>query len=325
MTAASLGVNSRTFFRQLGSGAGGRSLKPTEDGIHFPDDVIPTKAVQPGGRQQGCEIMPERGVSVVLRYRVGTDYGSETRLEADKSPLAERLKRLVHRMEIDPELAGQSAHRRQHGPGRQIARRDLLHDLIPQLLIDRSGVFPVHLNVQRRTSFVLSVIVQIYQQGINLRRRRVPREASVPVYVQETLRDPEPEVPRLGLLVREPWAGRLLSGAKVWEIRGQRTHIRGPIGLIAAGTGTVMGLLELTDVLGPLSPSQYAQAWPERGASPAEDGTPPYPRTYAWVMNNPVRLAAPVAYRHPPGAVIWVRLPEEVRAAIRAVCRPLPA
>jgi len=55
------------------------------------------------------------------------------------------------------------------------------------------------------------------------------------------------------LIVRQPWVERILSGAKTWELRGSRTHVRGPIALIEAGTGHVVGTAELRDVIGPLS------------------------------------------------------------------------
>ena len=33
-----------------------------------------------------------------------------------------------------------------------------------------------------------------------------------------------------------------------------------------------------------------------------------YEKTYAWVMSEPKLLEPPVPYKHPSGAVIWVRL-----------------
>ena len=34
----------------------------------------------------------------------------------------------------------------------------------------------------------------------------------------------------------------------------------------------------------------------------------PYEKTYAWVMAEPKPLSQPIPYKHPSGAVIWVRL-----------------
>lgn len=121
------------------------------------------------------------------------------------------------------------------------------------------------------------------------------------VYVPERLRDPGSEPPRRGLVVREPWASRLLAGTKVWEIRGRSTRIRGPIALIAGGSKTVIGVLDMVDVVGPLSAAQYAAGWLERGGC-ADDGEPlPYPSTYARVVRNPWALLPPVPYVHRRG------------------------
>lgn len=42
-----------------------------------------------------------------------------------------------------------------------------------------------------------------------------------------------------------------------------------------------------------------------------------YRHTYAWVVKNPRRLARPVEYLHPSGAVIWVRLEPGVERKIK--------
>ena len=44
-----------------------------------------------------------------------------------------------------------------------------------------------------------------------------------------------------GLIIREPWIDYILSGKKVWEIRGSNTTIRGRIALIKSGTSTILG------------------------------------------------------------------------------------
>ena len=36
----------------------------------------------------------------------------------------------------------------------------------------------------------------------------------------------------------------------------------------------------------------------------------PYPKTYAYVFTNPKWFERPIPYKHPSGAVTWVRLPE---------------
>ena len=113
---------------------------------------------------------------------------------------------------------------------------------------------------------------------------------------------------RLALLVKEPWVTLLCRGEKTWELRGSRTHKRGRVALVASRTGGwVVGGATLVACHGPLSPAQLAATEAlhrvPQGASPGR-----YAQTYAWEFAAPVELAAPVRYRHPAGAVIWVHL-----------------
>ena len=48
-----------------------------------------------------------------------------------------------------------------------------------------------------------------------------------------------------GLLVKSPWVDFILNGKKTWEIRGSNTRIRGRVGLIKSGSGTVMGTVKI--------------------------------------------------------------------------------
>ena len=111
-----------------------------------------------------------------------------------------------------------------------------------------------------------------------------------------------------GLIVKQPWIDGILDGRKVWEIRGSRTTIRGPIALIQSGSGLVMGVVDLVDCLA-LTPEDYWSATAlHRIPDPAQQPLP-YRQIYAWVLEHPKRFATPHPYQHPPGAVIWVNLP----------------
>lgn len=110
------------------------------------------------------------------------------------------------------------------------------------------------------------------------------------------------------LIVREPYAGMIVFGTKTWEIRGSNTKIRGIVGIIAGGTGTVIGMCDLVDVRGPLSLEEYKNSYKQRGLSALHDSSSlPYNQTYAWVMENARAFDEPVPYLHPNGAVIWVK------------------
>ena len=112
-----------------------------------------------------------------------------------------------------------------------------------------------------------------------------------------------------GLIVRQPWIDKILSGAKIWELRGSATRTRGPIALIQGGTGTVVGTCQVVGVKGPLSLSQLRRTT-SRHLVPSEvlrNGLV-YRKTYAWILARARRLRSPMPYRHPSGAVIWVNL-----------------
>ena len=87
------------------------------------------------------------------------------------------------------------------------------------------------------------------------------------------------------LCVRAPYAGQIVTGGKGEEYRTRQTNIRGVIGIIESGTGTIIGEAELYDCT-------------ERGDL-----------DYVWHLRNARRYANPVPYVHPFGAVVWVRVP----------------
>jgi len=115
-----------------------------------------------------------------------------------------------------------------------------------------------------------------------------------------------------GLLVRDPYASQILNGEKIWELRGRPTQIRGPVAIVKSGTGRAFGTANLVRVLGPLDLEDLVDA-PELPSSEREElrrcGLP-YPKTYAYVVTDPRWFERPIPYKHPSGAVTWVRLPE---------------
>lgn len=115
-------------------------------------------------------------------------------------------------------------------------------------------------------------------------------------------------LPERGLVIREPWIGRILSGDKKWELRGKPTHVRGEIGLIQGGSCTVVGTARVADVIGPLSKEQFQQAARNGCIGLDEAKAMDYPQTYAWVLEDVSALSSPVPYKHPRGAITWVRL-----------------
>jgi len=55
------------------------------------------------------------------------------------------------------------------------------------------------------------------------------------------------------LIIDTPHIDHILSGGKTWEMRSRRTKKRELIALIKKGSGTVVGVAEIFDSLGPFS------------------------------------------------------------------------
>ena len=124
------------------------------------------------------------------------------------------------------------------------------------------------------------------------------------------------------LVIRPEHLDNILSRRKTWEIRGSRTTVRGEIGLIASGSGTVVGVCDLVGCIGPLTAGEFRKNARKAGLRPGEATLGHYRHTYAWVVDKPKRLRHPVPYKHPSGAVIWVRLKTAVERRIRRQASP---
>jgi hypothetical protein len=118
------------------------------------------------------------------------------------------------------------------------------------------------------------------------------------------------------LLIRHPHIDNILDGKKTWEMRGSRTLVRETIGLIASGSGTVIGVCEVVDCVGPLTEEQFRKNAKKAGMRPSEAQLGYYRQTFAWVLEKPRLLKKPVRYEHPPGAIIWVKLDASVEKKI---------
>lgn len=128
--------------------------------------------------------------------------------------------------------------------------------------------------------------------------------------------------PLRALLIRRPWIDMILDGKKTWEVRGSRTSVEGQIALVESGSGTVVGVCDLVDCIGPLTANQFRKNATKAGMRPSETSLGYYRQTFAWVVKNARRLDRPVPYKHPSGAVIWVRLDPSVEKKVRAQERP---
>lgn len=111
-----------------------------------------------------------------------------------------------------------------------------------------------------------------------------------------------------GLIIRSPWVEMILEGKKTWEIRGKKTQVSGKIALIRGGSGLVVGTCNLVEVKGPLTRKEFQRNRRKAGLKPSEARWLPYETTYAWVVEGAKKFRRPRRYKHPSGAVIWVKL-----------------
>jgi hypothetical protein len=121
-----------------------------------------------------------------------------------------------------------------------------------------------------------------------------------------------------GLVIREPWIGKILAGEKTWEMRSKPTQIVGEIALVRQGAGLVVGTAKLTGSLPALTRQTYMDHHPQH-AIPADmlDAVIENGWVYPWVLSDVRPLSRPVAYQHRPGAVTFVVMEEPVIAVIR--------
>jgi hypothetical protein len=111
-----------------------------------------------------------------------------------------------------------------------------------------------------------------------------------------------------GLVIDQPWIGKILSGEKVWEMRSRATSVRGEIALIAKGTGTIVGYARLIDCLPALRPEQMPSHFAKHSIPPEMTRSPGFKWFTPWVLADVRRAERPVPYHHPSGAVTWVNL-----------------
>jgi hypothetical protein len=113
-----------------------------------------------------------------------------------------------------------------------------------------------------------------------------------------------------GLIIKSPWIELILEGKKTWEIRGSNTKTRGRIALIMSGSGKVLGEINIIDSK-ELTLKDYREGREFHCVESETCHQLPYKKTYAWVLDAPEIYQNPVPYKHPMGAVIWVKLKEE--------------
>ena len=101
-------------------------------------------------------------------------------------------------------------------------------------------------------------------------------------------------------------------------MRSSAVKFREKIAVIRKRSGTVVGWADLVDCIGPLTRDEMIanldrhQGTRDRVERGEFDKWP-----YAWVLRDVVKLAQPVRYNHPLGAVKWVTLEASVSSQLR--------
>ena len=116
--------------------------------------------------------------------------------------------------------------------------------------------------------------------------------------------------------IREPWIDMILAKKKKWEIRSKFTKKIGPVALIKAGSGTVVGTAILAEVIQliPKLAFENADIMGFKGFTKKDAND--FDGEYAWVFKNVVKFKTPVPYKHPSGAVTWVTLDEATTKSV---------
>lgn len=110
--------------------------------------------------------------------------------------------------------------------------------------------------------------------------------------------------------IQTPMIDDILDGFKKWEIRSKFTKKIGPVGLIRAKSGTVVGTATLAEVI-QLTPKLAYENTDIMGFRPlSRKEAAEMDGLYAWVLKDVVKFKTPVPYKHPSGAVTWVTLDE---------------
>ena len=108
------------------------------------------------------------------------------------------------------------------------------------------------------------------------------------------------------LVIKKPWVDLILAGAKIWEIRGAPTNLRGPVFLAASGTRALVGRVTITNCfeIGHDDLPKYVHQHCIADCSIVR-----YKRVFAWALEGAERFEVPREYTHARGAITWVKLP----------------
>jgi hypothetical protein len=125
-----------------------------------------------------------------------------------------------------------------------------------------------------------------------------------------------------GLIIQQPWVGMIADGKKSWEMRTKQTRLRGWIGLIEKGTGQIIGVAYLKASPPALRRNEHHLHHRKHRVKP-DPSKKLYSGKYLfpWVLHKTIKLPKPIKYKHPNGAVTWVKFSNEVSRGLARCIR----
>lgn len=108
------------------------------------------------------------------------------------------------------------------------------------------------------------------------------------------------------LIIRKEHLTNIFDNGKIWEMRSSKTNVRGRIGLIEAGSGLIVGETFLVDCLDPARTDFSIRV--THPLHQVNDLDLLKKWNTPWVLYGSFRYKFPIPYKHPAGAVIWVKL-----------------
>ena len=110
---------------------------------------------------------------------------------------------------------------------------------------------------------------------------------------------------QMALVIKNHWLDKILTGRKVWEIRGTSTKRRGWIHFAQSKSGQLRGGAELVDCF-QVERGEFPKHRCKHGLTSLKGIK--YTKLWAWVLSDAQEYAAPFDYSHTAGAVIFVRV-----------------
>lgn len=112
-----------------------------------------------------------------------------------------------------------------------------------------------------------------------------------------------------GLIIKEKWLDLILSGQKTLEIRGSKTaKLEETIYLLESGTQKVRGTCQIQCCIPITTEEIWERLKPQHCVNISyQQLLEIYKHPYAWVLNDVKKIDTFGYYKHPKGAVIWVK------------------